>query len=197
MHENCSFIFPNQDEIERDVPIAIQIIGGRDDFLAWMSSTDSEDAFHTGPSGSLWEYFSCWLEEVIDRKYIDRNTHFWLDDEISDAVRDRFLRLVPTVYVAVLDAYLKNPSLVNVSREDLETGEAVTVERKITSFLPDADSGMTTSCWHREDNSGPHWGQPCRPATEEETVTGALLGLLVDETHNWPIAKPKKIKHRK
>ncbi|MFD3425299.1 hypothetical protein [Nocardia fluminea] len=197
MHEDCSFIFPNQGNFEREISISMQILHARDDFLAWMSSADSDNSFPAGRTNSLWEYFSCWLEEFVDCKYIDRDTHFWLDDEISEVVLNRFLRLVPTVYVAVLDSYLRNPSVVNVVREDAETGEAVTVEREITSFLPEGDSSLTTYCRHREDNDSPPWGKPCRPTPEGEAATAALVSLLSSETHNWPIAKPKKVKHRK
>ncbi|MFF0493945.1 hypothetical protein ACFYTQ_33410 [Nocardia sp. NPDC004068] len=152
--------------------VAVQITAARDEFFAhWQHYADwTEDGPENTPT-DLWEYFDSWLASL--RTTMFSGTPFpWLNPERAEEVWHEFVQLVPTIYVAIIDALLKDPTKLDYIERDPKTREEIDrASRRIVDVLP--------HFWQHDEE------QP--KATPKETELGGIVWLVAGCGGSWPV----------
>ncbi|WP_280450674.1 hypothetical protein [Nocardia cyriacigeorgica] len=181
-----SNIIEDHDEIVvRD--LTNQIIRARDDFFEYtatydgMRNLDPEDADQaTIHYESLWGHFDSWLSK-INQDDLCSADRLWLDARAKGAMWDQFLRLIPSIYMSVIDAYMKDPSRLNYIQRDPETGKETRIERRVTSVLPEFTDDDVRYLPDRASD-------PRGPVPSEQLARGRVMQLVTGAAGYWPLA---------
>ncbi|QLY30399.1 hypothetical protein H0264_35640 [Nocardia huaxiensis] len=152
--------------------VAIQITAVRDQFFEhWQHYSDwTEDGPENTPT-DLWSYFDSWLASL--RTNLFSGTPFpWLNPERAEDIWHEFVQLVPTIYVAIIDALLKDPAKLDHVERDPKTGKEIErIPRRITDVLP--------RFW-QHNNETPE-------ATPKEKEFGRIVWLVAGCGGSWPV----------
>lgn len=111
-----------------------QIIAARDDFFGFVGSREPSCRTNHGQlPHTLFCLFDAWLSKVSH----DIEDAFYLDAEDTSDIWENFLGLVPTIYLAIIDSYLADPSRLAYSgRPDASGHDVERRPRTVTSVLP-------------------------------------------------------------
>lgn len=164
-----------------------KVIAACDDFFTFIATCDGTE--YTDPDDvdgpvvhfeSLWNHFDLWLSKVSE-EYLPARDSMWLHpDGSAGGLWQQFLRVVPTIYVAVVDTYLHDPSKLDYVVRDPETGEEMRIPRRVTSILPEfAARHVWWDDVPREE--------VYRSLTPEEIRRGRIMDLVTGAAHSWPV----------
>lgn len=109
-----------------------QIIAARDDFFEFVGTCEPSCPDHDQIPHSLFCLFDAWLSKVS--RAIDHA--FFLDAENTSNIWENFLGLVPTIYLAIIDSYLADPSRLAYSGPNASGNDVERQLRTVTSVLP-------------------------------------------------------------
>ncbi|WP_280317101.1 hypothetical protein [Nocardia wallacei] len=157
-----------------------KVFKARDEFFEFVSKFDgTTDSYgealksdHNQTKGfeSLWTYFDWWLLGL--QNGVSSHDHLWLDPRAEDALWGQFVRLVPTIYLLVVEKYDSDPSLLDYLHEDPKTGKVTRVERRVTTKLP--RTWITEAVLLPPDPTNEQWEQ------------AGVIELLTGCGQNWP-----------
>ncbi|WP_255799442.1 hypothetical protein [Mycobacteroides abscessus] len=122
----------------------------------------------------LWYYFDAWINNLWVRMQESRN-FLLLDPARFDETWQNFLALVPTIYVAVIDAVMQDPAKLDYVKRNQASGEEILrIPRPIKSVLPNFVHFV-----RHTDDAAP-------AATAKELELGRIVTLVAGARGSWP-----------
>lgn len=155
--------------------IANRVESARDQCLAWLAQDDAgPDCDPEETPTDLWYYFNAWISNLWDQMRQSRN-FLLLDPDQFDETWQRFLALVPTIYVAVIDAVMQDPAKLDYVKRNQASGEELLrISRPIRSVLPDFFHFV------------PSTDDAASAATAKELELGRIVTLVAGARCSWP-----------
>jgi hypothetical protein len=161
----------------RQASMTKHIFEARDDFFRFVSKLDTtEESVSKRDFSSLYTYFDEWALNVNSRY----ESGFFIDYETYDEIWDRFLKLVPTIYVSIIDAYLQDPTLLAFKQVNEKTGEVVVTQRTIATVLPNPLDDEDVNPLGHSVSPFSEFGIPKSPDF------WSIAALVVGGSGNWP-----------
>ncbi|MGV9834270.1 hypothetical protein ACWDUL_08750 [Nocardia niigatensis] len=152
--------------------ITVQVNAARDKFFRdWQDFIAGTEDGPENTRTDLWWYFDGWLADL--RTSIFSGTPFpWLNPERAADIWHEFVQLVPTIYVAIIDAILKDPTKLDYVERDPKTRKEMDRgPRRVVDVLP--------HFWQR-DGEEPK-------ATPKEVELGGIVQLVAGCGGSWPV----------
>jgi hypothetical protein len=153
------------------------IFQARDDFFRFVAGFDTtEKSVESRDFSSLYTYFDEWALDVSSRY----ESQFVIDYERYDEIWGRFLRLVPTIYVSIIDAYLQDTTLLAFKQVNKQSGEIVMTMRSVVNVLP-------TPLVDEDIAPREHDTSPFSEFGERKSLDfWSIAALVVGGSGNWP-----------
>ncbi|UGT64427.1 hypothetical protein [Nocardia asteroides] len=168
-----------------------KVLAARDGFFKYVSTFDGSvypdggPIIHRGEGErpaihSLWTFFDYWAWSV--REDLAHERHLWLDPRINtDAIWEQFVRLLPTIYLMICEAYDQDPSKIDLIQRDPASGRETRTERRVKTKLP---CGVDLV----ESHAFGHAQPDPEASTDEGFERGVVMFLLTDAEECWPKA---------
>ncbi|MGW4844877.1 hypothetical protein [Nocardia brasiliensis] len=140
-------------------------------FRDWQSDINGTDDGPENTATELWWYFDNWLADR--RTAIFSGWPFpWLNPDRAEDIWHEFVQLLPTLYVAIIDAILKDPARLDyIERDPATKEETYRVPRRIVDVLP---------YFVQKDKE-------TLKATPEEAALGRIVWLVAGCGGSWPV----------
>ncbi|BDT94150.1 hypothetical protein IFM12275_41260 [Nocardia sputorum] len=159
---------------KRALGLLRRVIAARDDFFDFVSTLDVKA---NRDDSTLYSYLFEWVDHVYHQMEQDWATRLYIDPEANkDELFRQFLNLVPTIYVAVFDEYLRDPSKLDLIERDPSTNEESRTTRRVTAALPAIDASYFDA--ETGDSS---------PVSDQELRERAIAHLIVGCSDTWPL----------
>ncbi|WP_157935637.1 hypothetical protein [Mycobacteroides abscessus] len=157
--------------------ITNRVESARDQCLAWLAQEDTgTDCDPEEIPTDLWYYFDAWINNLWVQTQESRNL-LLLDPGQFDETWQRFLALVPAIYVAVIDAVMQDPAKLDyVKRNQASGDEILRIARPIKSVLPNF---VHFDLLCTDD--------PALVPTAKEQELGRIVTLVAGARGSWPV----------
>lgn len=167
----------NEPDRFRQAQMTNYIFQARDDFFRFVAELDTqEESLESRDCSSLYSYFDKWALDVSSRY----ESGFFIDYETYDEIWARFLKLVPTIYVSIIDAYLQDPTLLAFKQVNERTGEVVVTQRTIATVLPNPLDDEDVNPLGHNVSPFSEFGMP------KSSDFWSIAALVVGGSGNWP-----------